>query len=70
MGKPGQTIPPMSEEWVKTISGRYIELYEKVIGEKFVPEPLTDEELKNRIESALDDLNKLNKKNPATGAGL
>lgn len=34
MGKEGQTVPEMSETWIDTISKRYIELYEKVIGEK------------------------------------
>lgn len=34
-GKEGQVVPEMSDEWVETISGRYIELYEKLIGEKF-----------------------------------
>ena len=38
MGKEGQTVPDMSDEWVNTISKRYVELYEKVIGEEFVPE--------------------------------
>ena len=37
MGKEGQKVPEMSDEWVNTISNRYIELYEKVIGEKFIP---------------------------------
>jgi len=36
MGKEGQTVPEMSDEWVQTISQRYIELYEHVIGEKFI----------------------------------
>jgi phosphoribosylaminoimidazole-succinocarboxamide synthase len=40
MGKEGQTVPEMSDEWVDTISKKYIELYEKVIGEAFVPENL------------------------------
>ncbi len=35
-GKEGQTVPVMNDEWVKEISDRYIELYEKVTGEKFV----------------------------------
>jgi len=35
-GKEGQTIPAMSDEWVNEISNRYIELYEKVTGKKFV----------------------------------
>lgn len=53
MGKPGQTVPTMSDEWVHTISERYIELYEKVIGEKFIPEKITDDELKRRITNEL-----------------
>ena len=40
MGKEGQTVPAMNDEWVQTISKRYIELYEKVIGENFKPEEL------------------------------
>ncbi len=34
-GKEGQKVPVMSDEWVNEISERYIELYEKVTGEKF-----------------------------------
>jgi phosphoribosylaminoimidazole-succinocarboxamide synthase len=36
MGKEGQTVPEMSEEWINEISDRYIELYENIIGEKFI----------------------------------
>ena len=53
MGKEGQTVPAMSDEWVNTISQRYIELYEKVIGEKFIPEKLSDEETYARIVASL-----------------
>jgi phosphoribosylaminoimidazole-succinocarboxamide synthase len=35
-GKPGQTVPEMSDEWLAEISGRYIELYEVVTGQAFV----------------------------------
>jgi phosphoribosylaminoimidazole-succinocarboxamide synthase len=35
-GKEGQSIPHMSDEWIAEISNRYIELYEKVTGKKFV----------------------------------
>lgn len=49
MGKEGQTVPEMTDEWVTVISNRYIELYEKVIGKKFVPQPLSDEETYQRI---------------------
>lgn len=56
MGKEGQTVPEMSDEWVNTISKRYIELYEKVIGEKFIPQPLSEKETFDRIVSALNKL--------------
>jgi len=59
MGKEGQTVPEMSDEWVNTISQRYIELYEKVIGEKFVPEDLSDIETEQKILSSLKQLNAL-----------
>ncbi len=58
MGKEGQQVPDMSDEWVNTISQRYIELYEKVIGEKFVPQPLSDKETYDRILAALGQLRK------------
>lgn len=35
-GKDGQRVPEMSESWINEISARYIELYEKVTGKKFV----------------------------------
>jgi len=56
MGKEGQTVPSMSDEWITTISNRYIELYEKVIGEKFVPQPLSDEEITKRVERSLEGI--------------
>ncbi len=53
MGKEGQQVPEMSDEWIATIRDRYIELYEKLIGENFKPEELSDEEIKQRIIAAL-----------------
>jgi phosphoribosylaminoimidazole-succinocarboxamide synthase len=35
-GKDGQVIPEMNEEWINKISARYIELFEKVTGHKFI----------------------------------
>ena len=35
-GKEGQKVPEMTDEIVKSISDRYIELYENIVGEKFV----------------------------------
>lgn len=53
MGKEGQTVPEMSDEWVDIISKRYIELYEKVIGRPFQPEPLSTDETLLRINQAI-----------------
>lgn len=56
MGKEGQTVPEMNDDWVNTISKRYIELYEKVIGKPFQPETLSDEETYSRITTSLQKL--------------
>ncbi|HET7116963.1 MAG TPA: phosphoribosylaminoimidazolesuccinocarboxamide synthase, partial [Hanamia sp.] len=56
MGKEGQQVPEMSDEWITIIRNRYIELYEKLIGEKFVPQDLSDEETEKRILTALEEL--------------
>jgi phosphoribosylaminoimidazole-succinocarboxamide synthase len=56
MGKEGQTVPEMNDEWVQTISNRYIELYEKVIGQPFKPQALSDEETYQRVLYALSNL--------------
>ena len=56
MGKEGQTVPEMSDEWIQTISNRYIELYEQLIGKKFIPEDLSDDETERRIINALKEV--------------
>ena len=57
-GKAGQKVPEMTSAIVKSISERYIELYENIVGEKFQKE--TDmSALGNRIEkNVLAYLNK------------
>jgi phosphoribosylaminoimidazole-succinocarboxamide synthase len=56
MGKEGQTVPDMSDEWVDTISKRYIELYEKVIGKTFIPEQLDEATILQRINDSLKSI--------------
>jgi phosphoribosylaminoimidazole-succinocarboxamide synthase len=51
-GKDGQVVPEMTMEIVQSISERYIELYEKITGEKFV-KPGEKDVLK-RVESAIN----------------
>jgi phosphoribosylaminoimidazole-succinocarboxamide synthase len=46
-GKEGQSIPSMDNDFVETISERYIHLYELMVGKPFVKEDITD--LENRI---------------------
>ena len=56
MGKEGQTVPTMSEEWIQTISKRYIELYEQIIGEPFKPESKSEVETFQLIRNNLKNL--------------
>ena len=56
MGKEGQQVPEMSDGWISIIRNRYIELYEKLIGEKFIPQTLSDDETEERIIAALKNM--------------
>jgi phosphoribosylaminoimidazole-succinocarboxamide synthase len=56
MGKEGQTVPAMPDDWINVISNRYIELYEKVIGEPFKPVNISDDEQFAAICTALQNL--------------
>lgn len=56
-GKEGQQIPEMTEEYIESVSERYIELYENILGEKFFKADISN--IKQRIEkNVLDFLNK------------
>lgn len=48
-GKEGQSVPEMDDAWIEQISERYIELFEKVTGNKFQ---------KNRLENPLERIEK------------
>src|SRR5262249_29427762 len=52
MGKEGQQVPEMDDAFVKTVSDRYIELFERITGERFVPADTND--IEGRIQRALD----------------
>lgn len=52
-GLEGQTIPEISDDVVEMVSSRYIELYEKLLGEKFI-KPKSNNVL-NRIKENLKD---------------
>jgi phosphoribosylaminoimidazole-succinocarboxamide synthase len=52
-GKEGQTVPEMSEEFVNSVSDRYIELFENITGDKF--EKSDTSKIKQRIEIAVNE---------------
>ena len=57
-GLEGQTMPDMPDEFVQTITNRYIELYERISGNTFVKSETSD--IANRIQSNVENyLNKL-----------
>jgi phosphoribosylaminoimidazole-succinocarboxamide synthase len=51
MGKEGQTVPEMTDEYVNSVSERYIELYEQVTGKKFEKQDYANAQ--GRIEKAV-----------------
>jgi phosphoribosylaminoimidazole-succinocarboxamide synthase len=57
-GKEGQTVPEMSDEYIQTVSERYIELYENITGETFVKADVSG--IEERIErNVLNYLNSI-----------
>ncbi|MFO0357841.1 MAG: phosphoribosylaminoimidazolesuccinocarboxamide synthase [Sphingobacteriaceae bacterium] len=58
-GKDGQVIPEMSDAWINEISERYIELFEKVTGQKFVRHNTGNNlsEIEEKVNAALEKLN-------------
>lgn len=52
-GKEGQSVPVMTEEYVNSVSERYIELFEKITGERFVRSDVS--EITGRIERNILD---------------
>ncbi|MDY9919863.1 phosphoribosylaminoimidazole-succinocarboxamide synthase [Porphyromonadaceae bacterium NLAE-zl-C104] len=52
-GQPGQQVPEMTDEYCRSVSERYIELYEKIVGEKFVKADTAN--LVSRIEKNITE---------------
>ncbi len=52
-GLEGQSIPLMSDEYISTVSDRYIELYENITGEKFIKADNTH--IENRINTNINN---------------
>ena len=54
MGREGDVLPEMSDEFVASVSDRYIELYEHITGEKFVRD--NSENIESRIEENVKNM--------------
>jgi len=56
-GQTGQQIPNMTEEYIESVSDRYIELYENIIGEKFVKADISniDERIEKNVLTYFDN---------------
>ncbi len=53
MGKDGQVVPEMDDQFVQSVTDRYVELYERITGFPFLPAP--GEEINARIQRAVDE---------------
>ncbi|MBS7410088.1 MAG: phosphoribosylaminoimidazolesuccinocarboxamide synthase [Candidatus Limisoma sp.] len=58
MGKAGQTVPEMTDDYCNTVSARYIELYEHITGNKFQPDNSSDiaERIRKNVTDYLSSL--------------
>ena len=56
-GQEGQQIPDMSDEYIESVSERYIELYENILGEKFVKADIAniDQRINNNVVEYLSN---------------
>jgi len=58
-GLEGQSVPFMSDDYIETVSERYIELYENIMGEPFVKADVSNiqERIKTNVENYLNQNN-------------
>lgn len=56
MGKEGQRIPEMNEEFVQTVSNRYIDLYEQMTNKKFIKQEIEEQKKEAILNQTLQTL--------------
>ena len=54
MNEPGQVMPEITDEYAESVSDRYIELYENIVGEKF-DKATEEDDIAARIEKNVRD---------------
>lgn len=57
MGKEGQVVPEMSDEWIESISERYIELFEQITGEKFKKVKIDETSIPDIVNEVIRNFN-------------
>ena len=67
MNEPGQVMPEITDEYAESVSERYIELYEHIVGERFEREN-SDEDIATRIEKNVSSWLKAFEKSPMVRA--
>jgi phosphoribosylaminoimidazole-succinocarboxamide synthase len=55
-GKDGQQVPEMTDEFINSVSERYIELFENITGQKFVKEDVSKADAEKKIAETLQTL--------------
>lgn len=55
-GRAGDRVPEMTDEVVEKISGRYMELYEQVVGEPFRRQQVSEEEMEQKLNQEIEAL--------------
>lgn len=55
-GKEGQQVPEMTDEFINSVSERYIELFENITGQKFVKENVSKADAERKIIGSLQNL--------------
>lgn len=55
-GKEGQQVPTMSDAFIESVSERYIELFEKITGDRFIKQEVTEAQISQQIQAVLEKL--------------
>jgi phosphoribosylaminoimidazole-succinocarboxamide synthase len=55
-GQEGQQVPEMTDEFISSVSDRYIELFEKITGDRFTKQEVTDKDITDTLKAELEKL--------------
>jgi len=55
-GQEGQQVPEMTDEFISSVSDRYIELFEKITGDRFTKQEVSDSDITETLKAELEKL--------------